>query len=338
MQVYELHHRPGFDAIMIADRERAPLGPRDVRVRVRAASLNYRDLLMARRAGAGELSRPIVPLSDGAGDVIAVGADVTRFAVGSRVVACFFPTWLDQQLSAAHHAAALGGGTVDGMLAEEVVLDENALLAVPEHLSFVEAATLPCAALTAWHALFEIAAVRPGDTVVVQGTGGVSLFALQLARAAGARVILTSSSAEKRARATALGAAATIDYVALPDWARAVREHTGGRGADLVVEVGGPATLDQSVAAVRYGGTVALIGVLTGFVGPIDTYAILHKTVRVAGVYVGSRRMFESMNAALSANALHPIVDRVFPFAEARQAYEHLATGAHFGKVVVELP
>jgi NADPH:quinone reductase-like Zn-dependent oxidoreductase len=336
MKAWQVEKREGGEPLGLVERPPQPLGPRDVRVRVRAVSLNFRDLTVRRRIAAGELAGPRVPASDGAGEVVETGAEARRFAVGARVCANFFPTWVDGPLSDAAHANALGG-SIDGMLAEEVVLPEDGLIAIPEHLSYEEAATLPCAALTAWHALFEVTCVRPGDTVLVQGTGGVALFALQLARLAGADVIATSSSEAKRARLVELGARATIDYVAEPAWGAAVRRLTGGRGVDVVVEVGGPGTFDQSVAALRYGGTLSLIGVLTGRAGPVDTSAVFSRAVRVAGIYVGSRTMFESLARAVAARGLRPIIDSTFPFEAAPDAYAHLASGRHFGKVVIRV-
>jgi NADPH:quinone reductase-like Zn-dependent oxidoreductase len=330
MKAYELHPLEGFAALTLVDRKTPELGPREVLVRVRAVSLNYRDVAIARLAQ--KRKKPIVPTSDGAGEVVAVGKEVTRLAVGDRVAANFFPNWLDGELSEEAHAAALGG-SVDGMLAEEVVLHERAWVKIPAHLSFEQAATLPCAGVTAYNALFEAATLRPGDSILVQGTGGVSIFALQLARAAGATVYATSSSAEKRKRLEALGAAATFDYRELPKWGDAVRAATGGRGVDVAVEVGGPGTFDQSVAALRYGGTMSILGVLTGTSGPVNTYAIFHKGVRVHGVYVGSVRMFEALNRV----PIEPIVDKTFAFDDARAAYEYLASGKHFGKVVVRV-
>jgi NADPH:quinone reductase-like Zn-dependent oxidoreductase len=332
MKAYELQPREGFDSLTLVDRPSRALEPGEVRVRVRAVSLNYRDLVIAR--GARKRKAPLVPASDGAGEVVAVGDGVTRLRPGDRVVAAFFPTWRDGPLSDHHHARALGGGQ-DGMLAEEVVLPETAWLAVPEALSIEAAATLPCAGVTAYHALFEAAALKPGDTLLVQGTGGVSIFALQLARAAGANVILTSSSGPKRERALSLGAAHVIDYNADSAWGETARGLTEGRGVDVVVDVGGPGTFDQSIAALRYGGTMSILGVLTGTRGDVNTYGIFHKTLRVAGVYVGSISMFESLLRAVQASRLEPIIDRTFSFGEARAAYEHLASGRHFGKVVI---
>jgi NADPH:quinone reductase-like Zn-dependent oxidoreductase len=335
MKAYELQPREGFDSLTLVDRPSRELGPDDVRVSVRAVSLNFRDLVVAR--GARSRKAPLVPASDGAGEVVEVGPQVTRFRPGERVVASFFPTWVDGPLSDHHHARALGGGQ-DGMLAEEVVLPERAWLPVPDSLSFEAAATLPCAGVTAYHALFEAAALKPGDTLLVQGTGGVSIFALQLARTAGAEVILTSSSPTKRERALSMGAAHVIDYKADPKWGESARGLTGGRGVDLVVEVGGPGTFDQSVAALRYGGTMSILGILTGTRGEVNTYGVFHKTLRIAGIYVGSVTMFESLLRAVQAGPIEPVIDRSFTFGEARAAYDHLASGSHFGKVVITLP
>ncbi len=334
MRVYELQPREGFDALTLTERPSPEVAAGQVKVRVRATSLNYRDLSVAR--GAKNRKAPVVPLSDGAGEVIAVGAGVTRFKEGDRVMANFFPSWQDGELSDFHHARALGGGQ-DGMLAEEVVLAETSWVRVPEHLSFEQAATLPCAGVTAWNAMFEATQLRPGQVVLLQGTGGVSVFGLQLAKAAGATTIVTSSSEAKRKRALELGADHVLDYVAEPKWGDAARALTGGRGVDLVVEVGGPGTFDQSIAALRYGGTMSLLGVLTGLRGEVNTYGLFHKALRVAGIYVGSVAMFERFNHALSANRITPIVDKVFGFEQARAAYEHLASGSHFGKVVISV-
>jgi NADPH:quinone reductase-like Zn-dependent oxidoreductase len=335
MRVFELHPEEGFDALQMVERA-APqeLGPRDVRVRVRAVSLNYRDLMVAR--GSKKRARRIVAASDGAGEVAAVGSEVTRVKPGERVAAAFFPTWLDGPFVESCHANALGG-SLDGMLAEEVVLPETAWVKIPPRFSFEQASTLPCAGVTAWHALFEATRLRPGETLLVQGSGGVSIFGLQLARAAGAKVIATSSSADKRARLEQLGAFVTIDYKADARWGESARTLTAGSGVDLVIEVGGAGTFDQSVQALRYGGTMSLLGILAGTQGPINTYAIFHKNLHVHGVYVGSVAMFERLVHALDACAIEPIIDTVFPFAEARKAYDHLANGRHFGKVVIRV-
>jgi NADPH:quinone reductase-like Zn-dependent oxidoreductase len=336
MIAIELQPKRDFDSLTRVERTLPALGPHDVRVRVRAVSLNYRDLSIARGAHRRLHAPPVIAASDGAGEVAEVGGEVRRFRVGDRVCALFFPAWQDGELIGAYHARALGGST-DGMLAEEVVADENALVAVPAHLSFEEAATLPCAGVTAYNALFESAHIGPGQTVLAQGTGGVSIFTLQLAKAAGARVIVTSQSEAKRRRAVELGADHVIDYKAMPNWGEAAQAWTDRRGVDVVVEVGGPGTFDQSVTALRYGGTMSLLGVLTGTKGEVNTYGLFQKALHVRGIYVGSRRMFESLNRALTASQLHPIVDRVFPFEAYREAYEHLASGAHFGKVVIRV-
>lgn len=335
MKAYELQKNEGFAALTQVDRPNPALGPLDVRVRVRAASLNFRDLVIARNAK-NSRAAPIVPMSDGAGEVIEIGSAVKSLRTGERVAANFFPTWIDGPPTPSYHANALGG-SVDGMLAEQVVLPESAWVKLPAHLSFEEGATLPCAGVTAWNALFESASLRPGDTVLVQGTGGVSIFALQLAKAAGAKVVATSQSAEKRERARKLGADHTIDYKATPKWGAAAHEWTGGAGVDVVVEVGGPGTFDQSMAALRYAGTMSILGVLTGLRGEVNTYELFQKGLKVHGVYVGSVAMFERLNRALTAHELHPIVDRVFPFDEARSAYEYLASAQHLGKVVIRV-
>lgn len=335
MKAYELQKSDGFNALAHCERERPKLGPTDVRVRVRAVSLNFRDLVIARLAK-NSRKPPLIPCSDGAGEVLEVGSAVTRWKVGERVSANFFPHWRDGLPDGSVQATALGG-TVDGMLREEVVLDQLAWVAVPAHLSFEEAATLPCAGVTAFNALFESATLRPGETLLVQGTGGVSMFALQLARAAGAQVIVTSSSHDKRERAKKLGAAHTIDYKAVPAWGDAAMALTGGRGVDVVVEVGGPGTFDQSMAALRHAGTMSILGTLSGMRGEVNTFGIFQKALRVHGVYVGSVRMYEALNRALSLHGIHPIVDRVFAFDDARGAYEYLASGQHFGKVVVRV-
>jgi NADPH:quinone reductase-like Zn-dependent oxidoreductase len=335
MKAYELQKNEGFAALTVVERKSPPIGVSDVRVRVRAVSLNYRDLLIAKNAHKSR-SAPRIPTSDGAGEVVEVGAAVKRLKVGDRVAANFFPSWHDGHPNAGHHARALGG-SADGMLAEEVVLDERAWVLVPAHLSLEEAATLPCAGVTAYNALFESASLRPGETLLVQGTGGVSIFALQLAKVAGAQVICTSQSSEKRERARKLGARHTIDYKAKPEWGKEALALTDGRGVDVVVEVGGAGTFDQSAVALRYGGTMSILGVLAGTTGEVNTFGLVHKALRVHGIYVGSVRMFEELNRVLALHQIHPVIDRVFSFAEAQRAYEYLASGQHFGKVVVRL-
>lgn len=336
MKLYELQHKSGFDSVTAAERPDPQPGPGEVAVAVKACSLNFRDLLVARGAYGAPPPLGRIPLSDGAGEVVAVGAGVTRVKIGDRVAGIFMQGWLGGGITAEAAATALGGA-IDGMLAQCVVLSEQGVVKLPQHLTYEQAATLPCAAVTAWNALVREARVKAGDVVVLQGTGGVSLFALQFAKLHGARCIITSSSDEKLALARELGADETINYRTHPDWDKAVTDLTGGRGADVVVEVGGAGTLEKSMACTRFGGIVTLIGVLTGTAGPIPTAAILRRHMRVQGIYVGSREMFEEMNRAIEAHALAPRVDRVFDFAHARAAYDHLASGAHSGKIVIRL-
>lgn len=336
MRAYELHPSQGFDCVRLVERPVVALGPRDVRVRVHAVSLNYRDLTIATTPHMWPSGASIVPCSDGAGEVVEIGSAVTRLAIGDRVAGVFFPDWLDGEFRGEYRQNALGGGA-DGMLCEEKVLPEHSWVTLPADLSFEEAATLPCAALTAYDALFEVGRIGPGSTVLAQGTGGVSVFTLQLAKAAGARVVMTSKHAEKREHARRLGADHVIDYVATPLWGEAAWRWTGDRGVDLVVEVGGVGTFEQSMAAVRYGGTVAIIGGLSGRAGALNLMGFVHKSATVRGITVGSRRMFEALNRAIEAIQLRPVIDRVFGFDEARAAYEYQASGAHFGKVVIRV-
>lgn len=323
----------GIDGLRLVEREAPQPGPGQARVRVRAASLNYRDLLII--SGAPLRKVPLVPLSDGAGEVVAVGEGVTRVQPGDRVAALFFQGWLGGPMRREVHATALGGA-LDGMLSEEVVLHADGLVKVPEPLSFEEAATLPCAGLTAWNALNAQVPLLAGQTVLALGTGGVSIFALQFAKAQGARVIITSSSDEKLARARELGADETVNYVTTPDWDKAVLDLTGGYGVDRVIEVGGAGTLPLSLRSVTYGGRVVVIGGVAGRgaseIGPADIFG---KSLTLQGIYVGSRDDFEAMSRAVAQLRLRPVIDRVFPFDEAREAYRYQKSGAHFGKVVI---
>lgn len=308
-------------------------GPGEVIVDLKAATLNYRDIIV-REGRYGGAQRPdLVPLSDGAGVISAVGAGVTKRRVGERVAIGFMPNWGEGAFTAAKQAGALGGGFVDGVLAERIVVPETGVVPVPADWSFEEAAAYPCAGVTAWRCLFGGRGVRPGDTVLVEGTGGVSTFALQFAKAAGARVIATSSSDEKLARARRLGVDEMINYRTTADWGVRAAEIAGGEGVDFVVEVGGPATLDQALTAVRPGGEVALVGVLTGFSGPINTGAILMKAITLRGVYVGS---VSDLEAAL-ASGVRPIIDETFRFDEADAACARLRSGEHLGKVAIRI-
>jgi NADPH:quinone reductase-like Zn-dependent oxidoreductase len=337
MKAFEIHSdKQGLDALILTERPDPKPGAGEVLVKMHAGSLNYRDLLVAKGAYGSKQFKPIVPLSDGAGEVVAVGEGVTRFQVGYRVAGIFMQEFLSGELTSEKANSALGGA-IDGVLAEYVAFDERGLVKIPEHLSYEEAATLPCAAVTAWNALIEEGRLKAGETVLLQGTGGVSLFGLQFAKITGAQVIITSSSDEKLERARQLGADIGINYKTTPDWEEKVWKLTDKRGVDHVVEVGGAETLSKSLRAVRYGGKIELIGVLTGTAGNVSTVSILHKHVQVQGIYVGSRDMFEAMNRAIVQHKLRPVVERVFPFHEAKEAYAYLESGAHFGKVVIQI-
>lgn len=333
MKAYRLHAFGGPDSLRCEDLPSPEPAPGQVGLRLRAASLNFRDLMIAKGIYNPKLKLPLIPLSDGAFEVAALGEGATRFRVGDRVVSAFMPGWIEGPPTEAGARSALGA-EAGGVLAEEVVLPEAGLLPIPDHLSFEEAATLPCAAVTAWNALVETGGIRPGDSVLVQGTGGVSIFALQFARLAGARVIATSSSDAKLARVREMGASDGINYKATPDWDRRVRELTGRRGVDTIVEVGGAGTLPQSTRAIKIGGYIALIGVLTGG-GEFNPMSLLMKNIRLQGIFVGSVRMFDSMLRAIETNLMHPVVDRVFPFDQAVEALKYLESGSHFGKVVI---
>ena len=315
-------------------------GPGEVRLRVEAASLNYRDLIVRDGAAYGPVEGRI-PLSDAAGRVDAVGprpasAEAAPWTVGDRVAASFFRDWACGPFKARYMASALGGAT-DGVLADYVVLPETALVRSPDHLSAVETATLPCAAVTAWQALVVRGGLRTGDTLLVQGTGGVALFGLQFAVAIGARTIVISSSDEKLSRARALGASDLINYRTTPDWDRAVLERTGGDGVSHVLELGGPATYERSLKAIAPGGTIAQIGVLTGF-GPQPNLARLQgMNATIVGITVGSTEHFAAMNAFIAEKRIAPVLDRVFAFDEVAQAYAHLRGAGHFGKIAIKV-
>lgn len=333
MKVIELSSF-GLEGVRQAERPRPEVRPGTILVRVRAVSLNYRDLLIALGHYNPKMPLPRVLTSDGAGEVVEVGPGVEGVKPGERVASCFFQRWPDGELTDAMARSALGGD-IDGMLQEYVLLEAGGFVKVPAGLDDAEAATLPCAALTAWSALVSYGALKAGDTVLVQGTGGVSIFALQLARMHGAQVIVTSSSDEKLARAKSLGAAHGINYRTRPDWEKRVLELTGA-GVDHVVEVGGAGTLSRSFKAVRRGGRISLIGVLAG-PAEVNPMPVLMRGIAMQGIFVGSRKMFEDMNRAIAANGLEPVIDRTFELAEARAALEHLKSGKHFGKVVVRL-
>jgi len=325
----------GLDGLAMVNLDQPRPGPGQVLVRVRATTLNFRDLaVVTGNYFGGSVQRDLIPLSDGAGEVSELGEGVSRFNIGDRVAGTFFQTWTEGKPP--RTMAALGS-PLDGMLAEYVVLDADGLVAVPQHLGWEQAAALPCAGVTAWNALMVQDRVRPGDTVLLLGTGGVSIFALQFARMAGARVIITSGSDAKLERARAMGADAGINYQRTPAWDTAVLEHTGGAGADHVIEVGGVGTLARSFNSVGFGGQVTLIGVLAGREGDTNPHGLMFKSARLQGVFVGNRVMFEDMNRAIAINGLQPVVDRVFPFDEVRQAFELMAAGGHFGKIAIAI-
>ncbi|NPC72330.1 NAD(P)-dependent alcohol dehydrogenase [Corallococcus exiguus] len=310
-------------------------GPGQALVRIHAVSLNYRDLIIARGTYPG-LKLPLIPCSDGAGQVVAVGSGVTRVKPGDRVAPTFFQVWTDGERTQEKVAHALGG-SVPGVLSEYVCVDAEGLVLLPDWLSYEEGATLPCAAVTAWNALVPQGGLKRGQTVLAQGTGGVSIFALQFARILGARVLITSSQDDKLQRAKQLGAQWLINYRQTPDWEQEVLTLTGNQGVDHVLEVGGAGTLPRSIAATKEGGHIALIGLLTGAPGKPDTTATSSKHLRVVSTYVGSREMFEDMLKAMSQEQTRPVIDRVFPFAQAREALQYMESGGHFGKIVITL-
>jgi NADPH:quinone reductase-like Zn-dependent oxidoreductase len=334
MKTFE-YRKFGIENLVLTDRSEPRASAHEVVVKFHAASLNYRDVMFFKGIYRPDAKFPVVPLSDGAGEVIEIGENVTRWKVGDRVCPIFMQGWLGGALTREKARTALGGGDLDGVLREHGAFDENGLVRVPEHLSYEEAATLPCSAVTAWHALVEFGNLKAGEAVLTLGTGGVSTFAVQLAKLHGARVIATSSSDEKIARIRELGADDTINYKSTPDWDREVFRLTDKVGVDHVVEVGGAGTLPRSLNAVRMGGSIAVIGALAGGNG-VDPVRILMKSVRLQGIFVGSREMFENMNRAVALNALKPVIDRTFPFEEAREALEYMDSGSHFGKIVLK--
>jgi len=337
MRVVEIRDRFGLENLAVVERPEPAPGPGQVLLRMRAASLNYRDLLTVQGAYNPKQPLPLIPCSDGVGQVESLGPEVTRFAVGDRVCPIFAQDWISGRPTPGRLRSTLGG-PLDGTLAERMIASERGLVRAPDHLTDEEAAALPCAAVTAWSAVAVHGEVRAGQTVLVLGTGGVSLFALLFARTLGARVIVTSSSDEKLARASELGAWQTVNYVNTPDWARQVRRMTGGEGVDLVVEIGGAGTLKDSVGAVRFGGRISLVGNLAGGVAELNVIPIFMRQVRVQGLLVGDRESFETMNRAIEAHRLKPVIDRVFPLEQSRDALERMAGGEHFGKICIRIP
>ncbi|MCP3143870.1 zinc-dependent alcohol dehydrogenase family protein [Pyxidicoccus xibeiensis] len=336
MRTYELTQGSGLASLVRTERPVPVPGPRELLVKLRAVALNYRDLAIL-RGTYGDFPRPLVPVSDGVGEVVAVGAEVRRFAVGDRVIPAYVPDWVRGEPTEEGTRRRLGG-PLDGLLREYACVHEDAAVAAPGFLSDVQAATLPIAGVTAWHALFTAGRVKPGETVVVQGTGGVSLFALQLARMAGVRVLVTSRSPAKLERAVSLGAAAGIDTGTVPEWEDRVLALTEGRGADHVVDVLGGVGVGRSIAATRVGGTVSLVGFLDSATVRFDLTRALRRMVRLQAISVGSREDLETLGRALEARGVRPLVDRAFLFSEAHAAFEYLASGAQFGKVVITFP
>jgi NADPH:quinone reductase-like Zn-dependent oxidoreductase len=326
----------GIDALSKVERPNPKPSHRQVLAKVAFGSLNFRDLGIVRGTYRMPVRENLVPLSDGSGEVIEVGSGVTRVKVGDKVAGNFFQRWPGGEPPPDVQQSALGGG-IDGMLAEYVVLEEEGVVKIPAHLSLEEGATLPCAAVTVWHAMMEHAKLVAGQTVLLQGTGGVSVFGLQLAHAMGIQAIITSSSDAKIARARTLGAAHAINYKTTPDWEKAALEFTGGRGVDHVVEVGGAGTLVKSFGAIRVGGKISMIGNLSGPASELNPGLIMARRANIQGISVGSTQMFEAMNRAISVSKIKPVIDKVFGFDDVKAAYQHMASGAHFGKIVIRV-
>jgi NADPH:quinone reductase-like Zn-dependent oxidoreductase len=335
MKTYEIPAF-GIEQLRLTESEKPSPGPGQVLVRMTAASLNYRDLMVVRGQYNPKMRLPIAPLSDGVGIVDATGEGVDRFAAGDRVAGIFMQEWLDGPIDKKKFASALGGA-IPGILREYMIFHQSGLVKPPAHLSDVEAAALPCAGVTSWHALFEEGSSYPGATVLLQGTGGVSLFSLQFAKAAGFRVVITSSSDEKLHRARQLGADETINYKKTPDWEEEARRLTAGVGVDHVIDVGGGDTLARSMRAVRMGGTISVIGALSGSTQAIAPVGVLMNSLRVQGIYVGSRAMFERMNKVIETHSIRPVLDRVFPWTEAREAFTYMESQRHMGKICLAI-
>lgn len=336
MKRYEVHPSNPSAPLQLANFEPAPLGDTQVAVAIKAVSLNYRDILVTQNTYFGPIPDGRVPCSDGAGGVVAVGKAVKGLKPGDRVATLFFPDWQSGGPDGASTSGALGAEG-DGAFTERFISEERGLIKLPDSLSYAEAASLPCAAVTAWNSLFVVGDLKPGQTVLLQGTGGVSIFGLQFAKAAGARVIITSSDDAKLARAKKLGADHGINYKTNPEWHQEVLRLTEGRGVDVVLEVGGPGTLERSLMSVKIGGRIAYIGVLTGLGGQANPVMLIPKSASIHGIFVGSRAMFADMLDAIATHAIHPVIDREFAFAEAPAALAHMRSGGHFGKIVIRV-
>jgi NADPH:quinone reductase-like Zn-dependent oxidoreductase len=336
MQAWQINGSFSVDGLQLNQVAASEPGPGEVVVKVKAVSLNFRDLLVVKGLYSKKVPQPLTICSDAAGEVSAVGSGVTRVKPGDRVAGIFMQSWIAGEPNEAKAKSAMGA-FFQGVLAEEVKLQEDGLVTVPAHLSDEEAATLPCAAVTAWNALFAQGRLQAGESVLVQGSGGVSIFALQFAAAAGARVIATSSSDAKLERMQSMGAHHTVNYVTQPDWEEFARKATGGRGVDHIVEIGGPATIGKSIRAARMGGSIYLIGNRAEGAADVNLTAALMKSVRIQGVFVGSREMFETMNRAIELHRIRPVVDRVFSMEEGHEALRYFESGQHFGKVVIRV-
>ncbi|MEQ1922485.1 MAG: NAD(P)-dependent alcohol dehydrogenase [Pyrinomonadaceae bacterium] len=335
MKAYEIEQF-GIDNLRIVDRETPRPAAGEVLVKLHAASLNYREVMVVSGTYNPRMKLPAIPFSDGAGEVSEIGEGVSKWNVGDRVCSTVISGWINGGPTAETAKTAIGAGGSDGVLSEYRVFGESSLVGVPNHLSFDEAATLPCAAVTAWNALVVSGNIKAGDTVLTLGTGGVSIFAVQFAKLFGATVIATSSSDEKLEKVKALGGDHVINYRTVEDWEKNVLEMTDGRGVDHVVEVGGTGTLAKSVKAVRVGGHIALIGALD-MAGEFNPIPVFMKGIRVQGIFVGSRGMFENMNEKISDAGLQPVIDRTFAFDEAKEALRYMESESHFGKIVVKI-
>ena len=335
MKVFQIQDDWSMEHLIITERTQPRPGPGEVLLQMKAASINYRDLVVPLRGyGAFTGTLPLVPISDGVGEVAEIGTGVTRFALGDRVCPMFMQKWIAGEPDLTRLSSTLGG-PMDGVMQEFMVVDEEGLAKVPEYLTHEEAASLPCAALTAWSALVTEGEVKAGDTVLLQGTGGVSLFALQFSKLLGAKVILISSSNDKLKKAAALGADEGINYKDTTQWGKTVKERTGGKGVDHIIEVGGEKTLPQSLRVIRPGGTISMIGVLSGINMGVSLGLIVTRKVRLQGITVGHRDSFEAMTRAMRQHQIKPVIDRVFPFEELKEAMEYLRQGKHFGKICI---
>jgi len=335
VQAYRVTTADGIDAIEQVVMDTPTPASDEILVKMKACSLNYRDMLITMGGYVRNDVRPIVPLSDGAGEVVSVGSEVTNFALGDRVIGNFFQAWKKGKIDDEGLNSAMGG-SIDGVLAEYFILKADCSVKIPDYLSYAEAATLPCAATTAWHALVSVGELKPNDTVLLLGTGGVSIFGLQIAKALGAKTIITSSSDEKLARAKELGADFTVNYSTHPNWEEEVLKITHGKGVDNVLEVGGAGTFEKSSACVKPNGTLSLIGILTGLESPPISLMTIFNLLRIQGIYVGSTAMLEQLVSTMEAHQIHPEIDKSFPFSKAIDAYHWMAQAKHFGKIVIE--